>query len=82
MSKLKKVKEHNWIIKTIRNSKSIDVSHDNGLVDNCRVLEQVILSPKGEIIKLIQHISNTSEYHDIIVDKLTVQELTDMDGIK
>ncbi|WP_299097000.1 hypothetical protein [uncultured Winogradskyella sp.] len=81
MSNLKKAKEFNWVVKTIRNTKSIDVLHDNGLIDNCRILEQVLISPKGEIIKLIQHISNTSEYHDIIMDRLTVQELSNIEGI-
>ncbi|MFI1773375.1 hypothetical protein [Thalassobellus citreus] len=77
MSELKKVNELGWKIKTTRKTKSIDVSHGNGLVDNCSVLEQIIVSPKGEIVCVTQHIGNQSEYHDIDIMQLTAQELSD-----
>lgn len=62
-----------WTINTVRNSPIIEVQV-NGKKIPCRILEQIITAPDGSKIKIEQHISNNSDYHDIwttVVTKTT-----------
>jgi len=65
----KNLNQNGWIISTTRNSPSISVNNGSKNKD-CRIITQIIIAPDGSKIQMEQHISNTDDYHDILITKV------------